>query len=229
MKSKVLLSLSGGVDSTALYSRFHTGGFEVHPYFFKYPSKHNDMEHQAASRVAAHYEMLGQFPLAIIDTTAIFQGVKSHLLIDGGDIPSSEYTKESLSLTVVPGRNLIFASILASQAQSLWTSEDKEIYIALGMHAGDHEIYADCRPEFVKALRETVSQSSEDKVTVFAPLIELEKYQVVLLGADSGAPFELTRSCYNGGDRPCRVCSTCLEREKAFAKAGMEDPILKEI
>ena len=226
MKEKALLSLSGGVDSTVVYSLLHNWGCEVHPYFFRYPSKHNDMERDAASRVAAHYETLGHKPLTTVDSTAIFEGVKSNLFVDGGDIPKSPYTKESLSMTVVPGRNLIFASILASRAESL---EGDKVTVALGVHASDTSTYADCRPDFVAALREVISLSSEGKVSVVTPISSLNKEGVIVLGMENNAPFELTRSCYNGGERPCRTCSTCIEREEAFRRAGMEDPILKEM
>lgn len=224
MEGHVLLSLSGGVDSTTLYSLLVSKGLKVIPYFFKYPSKHNSMERDAAGRVAAHFEMQGHHPLVMVDTTPLFQRVKSNLMIDGGNVPSDPYDKDSMSLTVVPGRNLIFASILAAHAQCL---EGEKVYVALGMHGGDHALYPDCRPEFVTSLQNTIHLSSEGKVVVFAPFQHIAKSDIVRLGLELGTPFELTRSCYNGTDRPCGVCGTCRERAAAFEKNGMKDPILE--
>lgn len=222
---RVFLSLSGGVDSTTLYALLLSKGMEVVPVFFRYPSKHNDMEMAAAARVAAHYEALGQKPLVTIDVRPLFTGIRSNLLVDGGDIPSNPYDKTTMAQTVVPGRNLIFASILAAHAQSVTSTEGDKSYVALGMHGGDHEIYPDCRPEFVTSLQNTIHLSSDGKVVVITPLVNLSKTDLVAMGLGLGAPYELTRSCYNGTDKPCGVCGTCRERQKAFADNGVKDPI----
>lgn len=222
---KILLSLSGGIDSSALYSYLLSLGHEVFPYFFKYPSKHNDMEREAARRVACHFSQTeGGHELTEIDTTPLFTKVKSNLLVDGGDIPTQPYDKASMKLTVVPGRNLIFASILAAHAQSFG---DQKALVALGMHAGDHDLYPDCRPEFAQFLDQTVEISSEGSVSVVAPFIQFQKSDIVRIGLDLNTPFELTRSCYNGTERPCGVCGTCRERIAAFEKNGVKDPIME--
>jgi 7-cyano-7-deazaguanine synthase len=217
----VFLALSGGIDSTPLYAVLAAARGDVRPVFFLYPSKHNAMEQEAAGRVAAHYS--GR-PLTRIDVAGIFSGVRSHLLLGGGDIPRAEYDRENLKKTVIPGRNTVFLSALASLAES---ADGDRAYVALGVHGGDHAVYPDCRPEYVDSVRQTILLSTEGKVEVIAPFISLSKAEVVRVGMEHAVPYGLTRSCYNGTDVPCRVCPTCRAREEAFVRNGCVDPLLE--
>lgn len=222
---KVCISLSGGVDSTTLYALALSQKMEVYPFFFLYPSKHNAMERVAAQNVAAYYQSFGGHPLNLVELGQPFDMVKSHLLVGGGDIPSAPYSEASLAQTLVPGRNLIFASLLAAYAESL-AAAGEAAFVALGVHGGDHALYPDCRPEFIGALEKTISLSSDGKVAVYTPFIQKTKAELVALGLALDVPYALTRSCYNGGDAPCRECGTCREREEAFAHNGVTDPVL---
>ncbi|MDR1946871.1 MAG: 7-cyano-7-deazaguanine synthase [Desulfovibrio sp.] len=217
----VFLSLSGGADSTTLYAFLLAKKALVTPVFFRYPSKHNDMERAAAERVAARYSARS---LLQVDLSGVFSGLRSGLLHGGPPLPDGEYNGENLRQTVVPGRNTVFLAVLAAHAES---AEGERTYAALGVHGGDHAVYPDCRPEYLEAARRTIRLSSLGKVEIVAPFAAMSKAEVVRLGLELEAPYELTRSCYAGGDAPCRVCPTCRAREEAFATNGAVDPLIR--
>lgn len=214
-----LLALSGGLDSTVLCAMLLAdyGAKSVAPVFFRYGSKHNPWEEQAATAIAAHYGL----ELAVIDMTATFSNVSSALLAsDSRPIPKTGYTATSLAQTIVPGRNLLFAAAMAAMAESLSIPR-----IVLGTHGGDHPLYPDCRPEFNAALANVVACGTDGKVSVVAPLAVLNKADIVTKGLLLNAPLHLTRSCYESQDLSCGKCATCRERLEAFAAGGVCDPI----
>jgi 7-cyano-7-deazaguanine synthase len=92
------------------------------------------------------------------------------------------------------------------------------------MHAGDHPVYPDCRPEFVDKLNQLIPVATETAVTVDAPFIYMTKAQIATLGDQLAVPWHLTWSCYEGGTVHCGRCSTCVERREAFHLAGVVDP-----
>lgn len=214
--AKVLISLSGGLDSTVLLSLLLANGDTVHAVGFSYGSKHNPFENASAKSVADHYGV----PFTLIDISSAMVGFESALLRSGGDIPEGHYEHESMKQTVVPGRNLIFASIIAGLAESKQFDA-----IALGVHQGDHFIYPDCRVDFIEALRETIHLSTSGKIQVLAPFLNLTKSHIVALGADLKTPFELTRTCYKEQGVACGKCGSCNERREAFALNNMIDPV----
>jgi 7-cyano-7-deazaguanine synthase len=214
----VFLSLSGGVDSATLYAFLLEQGMEVAPVFFTYPSRHNLMEHAAASRIAAHYGNA----LKQMDVTGLFSGLRSSLLIGGEAVPAGSYDEENLRKTVVPGRNTIFIAILSALAESAGGAR-----VALGTHGGDYAVYPDCRPEYIASVKQTVLLSSLGRVEIIAPFASISKAEIVRFGMSRAVPYALTRSCYNGTDAPCRVCPTCRAREDAFKVNGLTDPLLE--
>src|SRR5260370_13226971 len=136
---KVILSLSGGMDSATLLGKCVAEGNEIETVGFTYGSKHNRYENKAALLLAEHYRV----PFTLLDLSTITCHFKSVLLLGQGDIPEGHYEKASMSQTVVPSRNMIFLSILTLLAES-WGCE----HVWIGVHAGDHHIYPDCRPAF---------------------------------------------------------------------------------
>lgn len=115
---------------------------------------------------------------------------------------------------------MIFATILAGLSQSLLYDA-----VYLGIHAGDHAIYPDCRPEFKTRLNEAIIAATEGEVLLLAPFINMTKGAIVCEGKKIGAPFELTRTCYKNQELPCGVCGSCIERIEAFQANGMIDPV----
>ena len=212
------LALSGGLDSAVLCAWLleRHGAGSVRPVFFQYGSKHNDWEEKAARAISAHYGLA----LVSVDLSPAFRGIKSALLAaDERPIPTAAYDADSMAATAVPGRNLIFASVLASFAESEGMS-----HIALATHGGDHHLYADCRPAFTAALAATVRESSNGSLGVLVPFENMDKTRIVAEGLRLGVPFSLTRSCYAAGEFACGRCGTCLERLEAFEGNSTKDP-----
>ena len=220
---RYVLSLSGGLDSTTLLASLldEHGRDAVTPVFFRYGSKHNEREAAAATAVAAHYGL----ELVVFDLRPVFGQLSSALLAhDGRAIPKAAYAEDNMALTVVPGRNLLFASVLAALAESRGAGR-----VALATHAGDHALYPDCRPTFNEALTAAVRESSGGAVGVATPFSAMSKAEIVALGLVLGAPFALTRSCYESGEKACGQCGTCIERREAFAANSVKDPAAYDV
>jgi 7-cyano-7-deazaguanine synthase len=211
---KAIVTLSGGLDSaTLLY--WSTKRYDVSAVTFDYGSKHNLKEQAAAKELArragVHHNL--------IELPFINNLFKSDLLRSGGSIPEGHYEDSSMRRTVVPFRNGIMLSIAIGFAESL--EAGTVLYAA---HAGDHAIYPDCRPAFLRAISEAGRAGTYLGVEIKDPFIDLRKKDIVLLGNDMRVPFEITYSCYKGGEIHCGKCGTCVERKEAFRLAGIKDP-----
>ena len=216
MTRRVVVSLSGGMDSTAVLAEALDRGYDVLAVGFTYGSKHNTYENAAAINVAEHYNV----PFTLIPLTAVARHLKSNLLIDGGDIPEGHYEEETMSQTVVPGRNMIFASILAGIA---WSNDADSVW--MGVHSGDHAIYPDCRPDFVDAMNEAMQLGTDERIHLETPFLHANKTSVID-GCDRyNVPWHLTRTCYKDQPIACGKCGSCQERLEAFAANSIEDPI----
>jgi 7-cyano-7-deazaguanine synthase len=223
MKQKVVMGLSGGMDSTTLLGFFLEHGYSVECCIFYYGSKHNQWENKAAQDVLDFYKDVGSLVKGrLINISQIMKGFKSNLLLSGGDIPEGHYHAENMRQTVVPSRNLIFASIMAGIAESIGAEK-----IALGAHQGDHHIYPDCRAEFIKSLDETICLSSDRKVEVICPFLKDDKTSILQYGYafKIPVPYHLTRTCYKDQAISCGKCGSCQERLSAFSFLGIADPI----
>ncbi len=218
---KVVLGLSGGMDSTTLAGYYCNKGYEVIPISFEYGSKHNIYERKAAEAVAEYYGLyITKINLDFIGTL-----FKSNLLKTGGDIPEGYYTDSNMSKTVVPGRNVIFISIMMGYAWSIGAD-----IVAIGVHAGDHAIYEDCRAGFVAAMNASVIAGSGDRVHLEAPFQYLTKSDILKLSDsfDLIVPYHLTRTCYKDQLLSCGKCGSCQERLEAFDIIKRKDPIIYE-
>jgi 7-cyano-7-deazaguanine synthase len=216
---KVVLGLSGGMDSATLCAYYLDKGYEVFPVSFNYGSKHNEYERKAAENVAEFYGL----KLQRIDLNFIGELFKSNLLKTGGEIPEGHYQAENMSQTVVPGRNVIFISIMMGYAWSIGADT-----IAIGAHSGDHAIYEDCRADFIAAMNAAVISGSGDRVHLEAPFQYLDKTKILEIGykLNPSVPYQLTRTCYKDQELSCGLCGSCQERIEAFKNIGKEDPIL---
>lgn len=227
------MGLSGGMDSVTLLAMLLRQGYEVTACNFVYGSKHNAYEHDAMERVLEYYHGLPVTKINI-NLRNTFQNITSDLLLSGGDIPEGHYEDESMSKTVVPGRNLIFTSIMAAIAESIGAKK-----VALGIHSGDHAIYPDCRPEFLDAADKVVYTSSDKQVGVVAPFLDWDKTRILSYGYDEAnwgrhingvlvkrPPYNLTRTCYKDQQLSCGKCGSCQERLEAFKNINKHDPLL---
>jgi 7-cyano-7-deazaguanine synthase len=221
--NKIVIGLSGGMDSATLLGMLLNYGYEVHCCSFMYGSKHGKWELESAKKIIQYY-LLDGAPVYhhIYNLTSVFDGFESALLKTGEAIPEGHYNDENMRKTVVPGRNLIFASIMAGLAESIGAN-----LIELGVHAGDHHIYPDCRFEFIHFLHHTVYSSSDEKVQVRAPFIEYNKADILRRGLalPIQVPYQLTRTCYKDQELACGLCGSCRERIEAFEKNGIKDPV----
>jgi 7-cyano-7-deazaguanine synthase len=133
-------------------------------------------------------------------------------------VPKEAYDEASMRTTVVPNRNAVLLNLAAAVASAQGLE-----WVAYAAHSGDHFIYADCRPLFVSTTQ-ALWCAAELEVRLLAPFLDHSKAEIVVIGCGLGVPFNLTWSCYLGGDRPCGGCGSCIERRKAFEAAGVEDP-----
>lgn len=183
---------------------------------FTYGSKHNSYENTAALKLCKYYGV----PLFFVDLTDVMGHFRSDLLKTGGNIPEGHYEDSTMSRTVVPGRNIIFTSILSGMA---WSNNCDQIWI--GAHSGDHAIYPDCRPEFIRSMASAIAYGTDYKVSLKTPLLELNKTGILVEGQKLGVPYNLTRTCYKDQQVACGRCGSCQERLEAFANCGIEDPL----
>ncbi len=216
---KVVVLVSGGMDSvTALY-RAAADHDVVAGLSFDYGSKHN---HREIPFARMHCDRLG-ISHRSVSLPFMDELFKSDLLQSGGEIPEGHYEDENMKQTVVPFRNGILLSIAAGFAESV---EAEGLVIAA--HSGDHAIYPDCREEFMKPMAEAIAAGTYVDIKVLRPFIDLRKDGIAALGQDLGVDFSLTWSCYKGGELHCGKCGTCVERKEAFEKAGLPDPTVYE-
>ena len=225
---KALVLSSGGVDSTtALGLAVKKFGKEnVIALSVSYGQKHTK-EIEAAKKVAAFYSVKQLF----MDLSKIFQYSNCSLLQQSTEeIPEESYkeqiekTKGSKPVsTYVPFRNGLFLSAAASIA----LSKDCSV-IYYGAHADDAAgfAYPDCSSAFNNAMNEAIYEGSGHQLKIEAPFVNINKAEVVKKGLEIGVPYELTWSCYEGNDKPCGKCGTCIDRAAAFKANGITDPAL---
>ncbi len=209
MKDSIIV-LSGGMDSTTLlYDRKDQIALAV---TFDYGSRHNAREIECAVK---NCEILGIEHL-VIPLDFMGKYFKSSLLIGGEEIPEGHYTDENMKSTVVPFRNGIMLAVAAGLAESRGLKK-----VMLANHGGDHAIYPDCRPGFIDAMSEAIRQGTYDGITIDAPYTNITKSDIARIGKRIGVDYRLTYSCYNGGEKHCGKCGTCVERMEALKEAGI--------
>ena len=229
---KAIVMSSGGVDSTTCVGIAvdRLGADNVVTVSFKYGQKH-DKELICAQEVADYYSVNHY----VLDLTNILQYSNCSLLKNSTeDIKHKSYAEqisedgEGMVSTYVPFRNGLMLSSAASLAMSLFPNDEVDIYI--GAHADDAagNAYADCSKYFTDMMDEAINIGTYNKVRVEAPLVKMNKAQVVKIGLELHVPYECTWSCYEGLEKPCGTCGTCIDRAAAFAANGVKDPAMKK-
>ena len=229
MGKKAVVLNSGGVDSTTCvglavekYGKDNVSTLSVF-----YGQKHNK-ELECAKKIAAHYEVAHYE----VDLSAVMQFSNCPLLSQSTEaIRHESYAEqiakdgEGMVRTYVPFRNGLLLSSVTALAVSLYPDDEVEVYY--GAHADDAagRAYADCSPEFADAMNKAINIGTYEKVTLAAPLINMNKGEVVKTGLAIGVPYHLTTSCYEGREKACGTCGTCIDRINAFKVNGIEDPI----
>jgi 7-cyano-7-deazaguanine synthase len=192
MKNKkyAVLSLSGGMDSSTLLLHLLSTGHEVTCLSFDYGQKHKVELERAASLVEyinsdpSQGWLSKDYPKVrhqIIKLDGLSQLLNSSLVEGGSDVPEGHYAEENMKATVVPNRNKIFASIIQAVALSIAEQNNAECTIAMGIHAGDHSIYPDCRQEFRDADFEAFKLGNwgSEKVTLYTPYLKGDKFDIL--------------------------------------------------
>ena len=215
---KVILTLSGGMDSAVLLWQLLNQGHEVRCLSVDYGQRHR-RELTAAKDLCLDRGVEHR----IIDLRAVKElMLGSSQTSDDMPVPEGHYAEESMKQTVVPNRNMILLALAGA-----WAVSTKSESIAYAAHTGDHAIYPDCRPEFTEAMEDALSLCDWHPVKLLRPFLyptPMSKTDIARLGKELGVPFELTWSCYKGGEKHCGKCGTCTERIEAFKLAGVDDP-----
>lgn len=223
---KAIVLSSGGVDSTTCLALAVSeyGSKNVIALSVYYGQKH-DKEIEASKKIAEYYGV----KRIEMDLSKIFDKSDCSLLKHSTqDIPEKSY-KEQVSeaggkpvSTYVPFRNGLFLSCAVVVAIS-----NKCDFVYYGAHADDAagSAYPDCSEEFQCAISEAVWIGSGHQVKIVAPFISKNKTEVIKKGIELGVPYEFTWSCYEGGEKPCGKCGTCIDRIRAFEKNKISDPL----
>lgn len=215
MNNKAVVIYSGGMDSFTVLNKAIKEGLEVYALSFDYGQKHNK-ELKYAADVCSELNINHR----IIDITAINQLLQSSSLTSDEAIPEGHYEADNMKSTVVPNRNMILLSLAIGYAVDL--GADKVFY---GAHAGDHAIYPDCRPEFVQKMKDVASIANYEPVDIVTPYLNSDKIQILAEGLDMGLDYGKTWTCYNGREKACGKCGSCVERLEAFEKNNIIDPL----
>jgi 7-cyano-7-deazaguanine synthase len=215
MTNWTVVILSGGLDSSTLLYHLRHEGHRLKAMSVNYGQRHS-RELRAAGEIC---KMAG-IEHRIVDISGLAAIFGQNALTDHVvDVPHGEYSSGTMAVTTVPNRNMIFLSIATS-----WAIASKFNAVAFGAHSGQYAPYPDCQPQFAAAMNCATHVCDEAAIEVLAPFIRWNKADIVKRGHELGVPFELTWSCYEGGDIHCGSCSTCLDRNNAFAACGIDDP-----
>ena len=242
-KDHVVLSLSGGLDSSTLLLRCLSEYKSVTCISFDYGQKHR-VELQRAQSLVDYLCYKYDINYRVIKLDGLVDLLDSALVSGGNDVPEGHYAEENMKATVVPNRNKIFASITQAVALSIANKTGEQCDIALGIHAGDHAIYPDCRQEFRDAddAAFRIGNWDADKVGYFTPYLEGDKFTILQdgevlckeLGLDFNEVYKRTNTSY----KPIQIISSSgdnwfsdyksassVERVEAFIKLGRPDPV----
>lgn len=215
--SKAVVLLSGGMDScvcAALAVRDHDAA-ALH---VSYGQRTEGREQQSFQAICDRLRIHDRL---IIKNEALRRIGGSALTDESIAVPRAEEVGNNVPVTYVPFRNAHFLAAAVSWAEVLGA---QKVYI--GAVEPDSSGYPDCRPAYYKAFNEVVKAGTkEGNIEIVTPLIAMRKAEIVRLGLELGAPFDLTWSCYSHADQACGVCDSCVLRLRAFQAAGIQDPI----
>ena len=240
MAKNVVVSLSGGMDSSTLLLRALSNYDNVTALSFDYGQKHR-VELQKAQSLIDYLAENGKYVnYQVVKLDGLVNLLNSNLVEGGEDVPEGHYEEDNMKATVVPNRNKIFASITQAVALSAANANGLDTDIALGIHAGDHAIYPDCRQEFRDAddAAFRIGNWEADKVGYFTPYLETDKLGILKDGQilceelelDFNEVYSRTNTSYKpypSGNSDYKSASS-VERIEAFIALGVDDPVQYE-
>ena len=250
-KKQAVLSLSGGMDSSTVLLHLLAHDYDVTAVAFDYGQKHK-VELERAQELVDYINSSDAYQghninFRVIKLDGLVDLLNSNLVQGGEDVPEGHYEEENMKETVVPNRNKMFSSIIQAVALSIANEKDCPVEIAMGIHAGDHAIYPDCRQEFRDADYNAFIEGNwdADKVTYYTPYLNGDKYDILKdgevccekLGLDFNEVYKRTNTSYKPIKHYHRPetnawewysdykSASSVERIEAFLKLGRKDPV----
>jgi 7-cyano-7-deazaguanine synthase len=224
--TKTIVLFSGGIDSTTALSWALSKAKDVHALTFDYGQRHRievRMAGKAARRLGIPWTVL-KIDLNQVGGSALTDGTIA--------LPRYKKLSEIKAgppATYVPFRNGILLALAAAWAEARHIHE-----IVCGFNVIDSPDYPDTRPDFVRAMEKAVNAGTkaacgEEKIKIIAPFVRMKKSEIIRLGLSLGTDYAFSVSCYAGNEMPCRRCSSCLLRERAFTEVGVPDPLIARL
>jgi 7-cyano-7-deazaguanine synthase len=217
-KSRAIVLLSGGMDS-CVCAALATRDYDAAALHVSYGQRTEDRERQSFLAICRHLDIQEKL---VVRNEALRAIGGSALTDENIAVPTTgELHGKEIPVTYVPFRNAHFLSVAVSWAEALGANK-----IFIGAVEQDSSGYPDCRPAYYEAFNQVIKTGTkEGTIEIVTPLIHLRKAEIVRLGLELGAPFDLTWSCYSRQDQACGVCDSCILRLRAFAAAHASDPI----
>jgi 7-cyano-7-deazaguanine synthase len=217
---KVVVILSGGMDSTLSAYKMVEMGFDVISLHFSYGQKTESREFQAFSDISDSIPVSNRYHFELPFFSEIGVGTSSlidrNMVVEEGGVSETE-----IPSSYVPFRNGIMLSIATAIAE-----KEGAIGIAIGVVEEDSSGYPDCREDFISTFEKSINLGTkEGNLKIFRPLVNLKKEEIVKEAISLAVPLNLTWSCYQREDKACGVCDSCRLRLKGFKIAGVEDKI----
>ena len=237
MNKQAVLSLSGGMDSSTVLLHLLEKGYEVTALSFDYGQKHNVELERAAELIKYLNENGHSVKYQCITLLGLKELLNSSLVQGGSEVPEGHYEEENMKDTVVPNRNKIFSSLIQAVALSIANEKNCNVEIAMGIHAGDHAIYPDCRQEFRDADYKAFAEGNWDaeKVSYITPYLYGDKFTILqdgekccsTLGLDFDEVYKRTNTSYKPDSlgRSDYKSASSVERIEAFIELGRKDPV----
>ena len=253
MNKQAVLSLSGGMDSSTVLLHLLANGYEVTALSFDYGQKHRVELDRAQALVdyinenAIQPNLDGNFikvynrvKYGVIKLDGLSPMLNSALVEGGDEVPEGHYEQENMKETVVPNRNKIFSSLIQAVALSIANEKQTDVHVAMGIHAGDHAIYPDCRQEFRDADYKAFTEGNwdADRVSYITPYLNGDKFDILEDGTrccnELGLNFDEVYRNTNTSYKPINIDGTwysdyksasSVERVEAFLKVGKPDPV----
>lgn len=224
-RQPAVVLLSGGLDSSTVLAIAQERGFDAYALSFAYGQRH--AHELTAAEVVARAQGAVKHVVARIDLRE-FGGSALTADIEVPKGRSVDDMADGIPVTYVPARNTVFLSFALAWAETLGASD-----IFIGVNALDYSGYPDCRPEYIAAFEAMANLATKagvegrQRLAIHAPLMTLNKAQIIRKGLRLGVDYAQTSSCYDPGPdgRPCGGCDSCALRAKGFAEAGVDDPL----